>query len=66
MADAATIFDKLLAHTRETALLESINGLLNWDERTKMPPAAGEYRAEQITCEILPLSLAGQGQRDRR
>lgn len=49
MANAAATFDQLVAHTRETALLESINGLLNWDERTKMPPAAGEYRAEQIT-----------------
>jgi carboxypeptidase Taq len=27
----------------------SIQGLLNWDERTIMPPAAGEYRAEQVT-----------------
>jgi carboxypeptidase Taq len=42
-------FDQLVAHARESALLDSINGLLNWDERTKMPPAAGEYRAEQIT-----------------
>ena len=42
-------FDQLTAHARETALLESINGLLGWDERTKMPPAAGEYRAEQMT-----------------
>jgi carboxypeptidase Taq len=24
-------------------------GLLEWDERTKMPPAAGAYRAEQIS-----------------
>jgi carboxypeptidase Taq len=49
MPNAQASFDQLVAHARETALLESINGLLNWDERTKMPPAAGEYRAEQIT-----------------
>ena len=42
-------FEKLCDHARETALLESISGLLGWDERTKMPPAAGAYRAEQIT-----------------
>lgn len=42
-------FDKLCAHARETALLQSVAELLGWDERTKMPPAAGSYRAEQIT-----------------
>ena len=41
--------EKLRAHARETALLQSIEELLGWDERTKLPPAAGEYRAEQIT-----------------
>ncbi|HYO26456.1 MAG TPA: carboxypeptidase M32, partial [Lacipirellulaceae bacterium] len=40
-------YDALCAHARETALLASIRGLLDWDERTKMPPAAGAYRAEQ-------------------
>jgi carboxypeptidase Taq len=40
-------YDALCHHTRETALLSSIRGLLDWDERTKMPPAAGAYRAEQ-------------------
>ena len=42
-------FDKLCAHARETALLQSVAELLGWDERTKMPPAAGAYRAEQMT-----------------
>ena len=42
-------FDKLCQHARETALLESASALLEWDERTKMPDAAGEYRAEQLT-----------------
>jgi carboxypeptidase Taq len=46
---SATAYDSLVAHTRETAKLASIAGLLEWDERTKMPPAAGEYRAEQIS-----------------
>ena len=45
-----TAFELLCDHARETALLESIESLLHWDERTMMPPAAGAYRAEQITC----------------
>jgi carboxypeptidase Taq len=44
-----TTYDNLLAHARETALLGSIESLLGWDERTMMPAAAGEYRAEQMT-----------------
>lgn len=42
-------YDELCRLTRETALLQSIEALLGWDERTCMPPAAGEYRAEQMT-----------------
>jgi carboxypeptidase Taq len=42
-------FNQLCEHARETALIQSVAGLLGWDERTIMPPAAGEYRAEQIT-----------------
>jgi carboxypeptidase Taq len=34
-------------HMHEAQMLESIQELLEWDERTKMPPAGGEYRAEQ-------------------
>ena len=37
------------AHTREVALLQSAQSLLEWDERTKLPPAGGEYRAEQVS-----------------
>ncbi len=42
-------YDRLCAHAREVALLSSTQSLLGWDERTKLPPAAGEYRAEQIS-----------------
>jgi len=42
-------YDTLCHLTRETALLQSIEALIGWDERTYMPPAAGEYRAEQMT-----------------
>jgi carboxypeptidase Taq len=43
------VYEKLCAFVRQTAMIESIQELLGWDERTMMPPAAGEYRAEQIT-----------------
>jgi carboxypeptidase Taq len=42
-------FAQLCQHVRETAMLASIDSLLNWDERTYMPLEAGPYRAEQIT-----------------
>jgi len=42
-------YDRLCEHAREVALLSSTQALLGWDERTKMPPAAGPYRAEQIS-----------------
>jgi carboxypeptidase Taq len=34
---------------REAAMLNSMQGLLGWDERTNLPPAGGEYRAEQMS-----------------
>lgn len=45
----SSVYEQLVTHTRETAMLHSIAELLEWDERTMMPPAAGEYRAEQVT-----------------
>jgi carboxypeptidase Taq len=42
-------FDELCSLAREAALLESIDALLGWDERTYLPPEAGAYRAEQMT-----------------
>lgn len=43
------LYERVRQFCRETALLASIESLLGWDERTIMPPAAGEYRAEQAT-----------------
>ena len=40
-------YELLATHTREAAILSSIQELLEWDERTKMPPAGGQYRADQ-------------------
>src|SRR5437773_507875 len=42
-------FDELCSLSREASLVESVEAALGWDERTYMPPAAGEYRAEQMT-----------------
>ncbi len=42
-------YERLCTHAREVAYLNSTQGLLGWDERTKLPPAGGEYRAEQMS-----------------
>ncbi len=49
MATANERYDQLCAHVRETALLTSTEAALGWDERTMLPPAGAEYRAEQLT-----------------
>jgi len=41
-------FDRLCLSARETALLRSTFSLLGWDEQTGMPPAAADYRGEQM------------------
>ncbi|MBI3837167.1 MAG: carboxypeptidase M32, partial [Planctomycetia bacterium] len=43
------LYNQLCQHARETALLAATESILGWDERTKMPPEAAEYRAEQMT-----------------
>jgi carboxypeptidase Taq len=48
MVNAPAVYDRLLAHTRETALLGSTSALLAWDQETGMPKGAGERRAEQL------------------
>lgn len=42
------IFESVAAHARQTALLETTSAVIQWDERTGLPSAAGSYRAEQI------------------
>src|SRR5438105_6603379 len=41
--------EELSSLAREIAIVEAVEAVLGWDERTYMPPAAGEYRAEQMT-----------------
>ena len=47
--DAERLYSEICEHARRTATLASINETLGWDERTHLPPAGGEYRAEQST-----------------
>jgi carboxypeptidase Taq len=49
MPDLDSIYNRLADHCRETALWNSVEALLGWDERTMMPAAGGDYRAEQVT-----------------
>jgi carboxypeptidase Taq len=42
------VFSELCKHARETALIQSIQSVLEWDDRTQLPPAAGPYRADQV------------------
>jgi carboxypeptidase Taq len=49
MDSALKTYEQLCTHAREVALLSSTQELLEWDERTKMPPAGGAYRAEQVS-----------------
>lgn len=44
-----SLFRQVCSHAQQTAMLDSISALLNWDERTLLPSSAGEYRAEQVT-----------------
>lgn len=49
MAVSQERFDSVCARAREAMLLHSTADTLEWDERTGMPIAAGEYRAQQIS-----------------
>jgi carboxypeptidase Taq len=43
------LYEQLCQHARETALLAATESALEWDERTMLPPAAAEFRTEQLT-----------------
>ncbi len=47
MTTSEETYTLLCSHVREATILASIQELLEWDERTKMPPAGGAYRADQ-------------------
>ncbi|MBI3410073.1 MAG: carboxypeptidase M32 [Planctomycetes bacterium] len=56
-------YDELIQRFKETRLLESIGGLVGWDERTYMPPRGSAHRAEQMA---LLAKLCHQKLTDRR
>lgn len=41
-------YELVCRHVRETTLLVACESALGWDERTMLPPAATEYRADQL------------------
>ena len=47
--DAAKLYQDVCRWARRTAVMASIEELLGWDERTQMPSAGAEHRAEQST-----------------
>ena len=59
----STAFESLCDHVRDTAKLNCIQELLEWDERCKMPPKGGEYRADQVA---LIAKLSHQRSTDER
>jgi carboxypeptidase Taq len=47
--DLARLYDEVCRYARRTAVLSSASEVLAWDERTQLPAAGGEHRAEQST-----------------
>jgi carboxypeptidase Taq len=47
--EATAVYQEVCEHAKQAALLASILEFLGWDEQTHLPPAAGDYRAEQST-----------------
>src|SRR4030095_15244920 len=45
---AESAYDALVDHWREQALVASCQELLTWDELTRLPDGATEYRGRQI------------------
>ncbi|HZW10875.1 MAG TPA: carboxypeptidase M32 [Phycisphaerales bacterium] len=46
----SSAYEQLRQYIHQTALLQGIDGLLNWDQETYMPPAAAPIRAEQAAA----------------
>jgi carboxypeptidase Taq len=46
--DHSQRYEGVCRHARQAAVLDCVAALLDWDERTLMPEAAGAYRAEQM------------------
>ncbi len=49
-ASVEDLYQRICQYTRQTAIWTAVEAALGWDERTQLPPAAGDYRAEQLTA----------------
>lgn len=49
MATQEELYQELCQHARETGYLQSTSALLDWDQHTKLPAKANDYRSEQQT-----------------
>lgn len=49
MNNPLATYQTLRKSLREIALLGSVGSLLEWDQRTQMPPKGAEFRAEQLS-----------------
>jgi carboxypeptidase Taq len=47
--DRTQLYQEVCRYARRTAVLASVDAALGWDERTQMPSAGAEHRAEQST-----------------
>lgn len=47
---ATEAYDRLLHHSKETALYDSMRSLLGWDQRTYLPRGGNIHRTEQIAA----------------
>ncbi len=45
----SALFDEVCQYVRQSSLLASVSAVLEWDERTMMPAAEAEHRADQTT-----------------
>src|SRR5581483_831417 len=46
--DATMAYEEVIVRFKQTRLLDSIRGVLEWDERVYMPPRGSAHRAEQV------------------
>jgi carboxypeptidase Taq len=49
MSKSQKLFDELREHVAKTSLVVATKALLEWDQQTKLPDSASEFRSDQIT-----------------
>lgn len=55
---ARSLYSKLCVYLKEIMQLQGIEGLLQWDQETMMPPKAAAARANQVICTSVVLASA--------